>query len=72
MANKDWKIEFGKALIAATVPTVLKFIFDKSKPKPMVAMVDNVDWDSEYEKLLCEEDRKRKKKRFLKLKKARE
>ena len=68
MSDKDWKIEFGKALIAATVPTVLKFIFDKSKPKPMA----DIDWDSEYEKLLREEDKKRKKKKFPKLRKARE
>ena len=72
MANKDWKIELGKALIAAAVPTVLKFMFDKSKPKPIVAMVGNVDWDSEYEKLLREEDKKRKKRFPKKLRKARE
>lgn len=73
MANKDWRIEFGKVLITAAVPTVLKRIFygKPPKPKPLCAMVDNVDWDAEYEELLSEEDKKRKK-RFPKLRKARE
>lgn len=65
---KDWKIEIAKALIAATIPTVLKILLEKkpeSEEKP-------IDWDREYEKLLSEEDRKRKKKKFPKMKKAHE
>lgn len=65
-----WKVEIAKAFIGAIIPTVLGTVLKRKKPvaekkQPIVLnlypdngvadLIDNVDWDAEYEKLLEEE-----------------
>lgn len=66
--NENFKLGIIKALIGAAVPSVLSEIFRRTRPKKPVMedLVDAIDWDEEYRKLMKEarkkESRKQRKK----------
>lgn len=63
--NENFKLGVVKALIGATIPSILSEIFRRTRPKKPVMedLVDAIDWDEEYRKLMKETRKKESKTR---------